>query len=199
MEKTRPLRKIRKLRLYNALKIGYLRNPAKQQKRLRRFGFQLDKDLTTDKHLVAYNPFNKKVIFVSNGTDITSFSDLYTDATGVIPRRLDKTSRYEMDYNAYLKAKEKYKDAPVTLVGHSLGGGIVTEMARPEDRAITYNPANIYEKSKPNVYSYRTHGDPFSAFSRDAKTLSNPATGLQRLNPIQPHNVENIRDQPIFV
>jgi hypothetical protein len=195
----RSIRQPKKLRLYNALKIGYLRNEAKQQKRLKRFGYVLQKDLTTDKHLVAYNPTTKKVIFVSNGTDITSPADLYTDATGVVPRRLEHTARYESDYNAYQKAKKRFKDTPITLVGHSLGGGIVTELAKPDDRAITYNPANIYQKSKPNVYNYRTHGDPFSAFSRDTKTLSNPATGLQRLNPIQPHNVENIRDQPIFI
>lgn len=195
----RSLRRPRKLRLHNALKIGYLRNETKQQKRLKAFGYVLDKDLTTDKHLVAYNPFNKKVIFVSNGTDITSPADLYTDATGVAPRRLHHTERYQQDYSAYLKAKEKYKDAPVTLVGHSLGGGIVTEMARPEDRAITYNPANIYQKRKSNVYNYRTAGDPFSAFSIDTKTLPNENSFIDRLNPLKSHALENIRDTPIFV
>ena len=189
----------KKLRLYNALKIGYLRNEAKQQKRLKRFGYVLQKDLTNDKHLVAYNPKTKKVIFVSNGTDITSHQDLYTDLAGVIPSRLTQTARYQDDYSTYLKAKERFKDVPITLVGHSLGGGIVSELAKTGDRAITYNPANIYQKAKPNVYNFRTKADPFSVLSNDTRTLSNPVKGLSRLNPLQPHNLSNIRDEAIFV
>ena len=195
----RPIRKPKRLRLYNALKLGYLKNEAKQQKRLKAFGYILDKELTTDKYLTAYNPTNGKVIFVSNGTDITSPMDLITDIAGIGLKRLPSTIRYKQDYSAYLKAKEKYKDAPVTLVGHSLGGGIVTEMVRPEDRAITYNPANIYQKRKPNVYSYRIKGDDISAMSIATKTLENKAPLVERLNPLQPHGIANIRDAPIFI
>lgn len=193
------IRRPRKLRLYNALKIGYLNNPAKQSKRLKAFGLVYDKELSTSRHLVAYNPNTKKVVYIVRGTDPTSPYDVITDVAGVGLHRLENTYRYQQDYSAYLKAKEKY-NAPVTIIGHSLGGALGSEIVKPEDRAITYNPANIYQKSKPNVYNYRTVGDPFSALSRDTKTLPNPETSIaSRLNPIQPHNVSNIRDAPIFV
>jgi len=194
----RSIRRPRKLRLYNALQIGYLRNEAKQKNRLKRFGYRLDEELTTRERTVAYNPFTKKVIFIDNGTQITSPKDIVTDIAGIGLGRLDKTVRYAQNYDAYIKAKKKY-DTPVTLVGHSLGGAEIAKMVAPEDRAITYNGANIYQKPKSNVYNYRTRGDVFSSLANDAKTLQNPVSGLPRLNPIQPHNVSNIRDAPIFI
>ena len=60
----RPLRKIKRLSMYKALKLGYLRNEAKQAKRLKRFGYVVDKELTNNQHLVARNAFNGKVLFV---------------------------------------------------------------------------------------------------------------------------------------
>lgn len=195
-----PVRKPKKIRLYNALKIGYLRNEAKQAKRLKRFGYVLDKDLTNREHLVAFNPFNNKVLFVSNGTQVTNIKDLYTDVAGIGLGRLKKTNRFKSDQNAYLKAKEKYKESPVTLVAHSLGGAIVSALdLKGNDKAITYNPANILQKPKKNVTNFRTAGDPFSLFSRDTRTLSNDSSLVERINPIQPHNVGNIRYEPIYV
>lgn len=190
----------KKIRLYNALKIGYLRNEAKQKKRLKRFGYRLDEELTTREHLVAYNPFKNKVLFVSNGTQITSPSDIYTDVVGIGLNKLKDTSRFKRDDSAYLKAKEKYKDAPVKLIGHSLGGAIVSAIdLQKGDRGVTYNAANVYLKKRPNVTNLRTIGDPFSAFDTNARSLSNQASLVERLNPIQPHNVSNIRLEPIFV
>ena len=193
----RQIRRPKRLTLHRALKIGYLRNERKQAKRLKRFGYRIDPELTTGNYLTAYNAAKNKLIFVENGTNPTSVRDLYTDVAGIGAGRLASTSRYKTDYTAYLKAKDKYKDVPVTLVGHSLGGSLVTEMAQAGDRAIAYGAP--YTKKKENVYSYRTAGDPFSAFNSQAKTLENPATLAQRLNPIQPHSVSNLADKPIFV
>jgi hypothetical protein len=194
----RPLRKIRKLRLYNALKLGYLNSERKQGKRLKQFGYLIDNDLTTNRHLVAYNPTTKKVLFVSRGTDVFSPADLTTDVAGIGLNRLQNTVRYKQDESAYQKAKQKY-EAPVTLVGHSLGGAIVANLVKPEDRAISYNGASLYQKRKENVYAYRTAGDPISLGQIGGKTLPNPGTFTERLNPLQAHNLSNIRDAPIFI
>lgn len=190
----------KKLRLYNALKLGYLRNEKKQKKRLKKFGYKLDEELTTRDHLVAFNPFSNKVLFVSNGTQVTSPNDLYTDIAGIGLGRLDDTSRFQRDQSAYLKAKQKYKDAPVKLVGHSLGGAIISQLdLKKGDSGVTYNAANLYQKKRDNVKNIRTAGDPFSALANDTRTLSNPASLVERLNPLQPHNLSNIRLEPIFI
>jgi len=194
----RPLRKPKRLRLYKALRIGYLNNERKQGKRLKAFGYVLDNDLTTNRHLVAYNPTTKKVLFVSRGTNVISPYDVATDVAGIGLNRLQNTVRYKQDESAYQKAKQKY-EAPVTLVGHSLGGAIVTNLVKPGDRAITYNAANIYQKRKENVYAYRTAGDLISLGQIGGKTLPNPGTFTERLNPLQAHNLSNIRDAPIFI
>jgi len=194
----RPLRKPKRLRLYKALRIGYLNNERKQAKRLKAFGYVLDNDLTTNRHLVAYNPTTKKVLFVSRGTDIFSPYDVATDVAGIGLNRIQNTVRYKQDESAYQKAKQKY-EAPVTLVAHSLGGLIVSKLVKPGDRAITYNAASIYQKRKENVYAYRTAGDPISLGQIGGKTLPNPGTFTERLNPLQAHNLSNIRDAPIFI
>lgn len=195
----RQLKKLKRLTLHKALRIGYLRNERKQAKRLKRFGYRIDNELSTHNYITAYNPFKNKVIFIDNGTNPTSVRDLYTDIAGIGLNRLTSTSRYKTDYTAYLKAKDKYKDAPVTLVGHSLGGSIVSEMVKPGDRAITYGAPYTKKKDNAQTYAYRTAGDPFSAFNLQAKTLENAASITQRINPIQPHNVSNLADKPIFV
>jgi len=193
--------KAKKIKLYNALKIGYLRNERKQRKRLKRFGYRLDANLTTRDHLVAYNPTTKKVIFISNGTQVTSPSDIYTDVGGVGLNRLRETGRFKSTNDAYLKAKEAYKDAPITLVGHSLGGAIISAIdLKNNDKAIGYNSAVAFNKPKENLKLFRTAGDPFSLFSKNTTTLANQSSLLERVkNPLQPHNVDNVRNQPIFV
>jgi hypothetical protein len=69
----RRLRKLKKLSLYKSLKIGYFRNPDKQAKRLKRFGYVLDKELTNKERMVAYSPYTNKVIYVENGSQFNPF------------------------------------------------------------------------------------------------------------------------------
>jgi hypothetical protein len=77
---TKPLRRAKRLRLYNALKAGYFRNEKKQRRYLKRFGYIVDSELTNPReNIVAYNPVDKKLLYISNGTDITDFSDLKND------------------------------------------------------------------------------------------------------------------------
>lgn len=199
----RPIIRPKKLSLYKALKLGYLRNERKQKKRLKRFGYVIDSSLTNRERLVAYNPTTNKVIYVSNGSDSNplNFKQFakdwgQTNLLGTGTGRIKYTLRYKQEQEAYNKTREKYQNAKVVLVGHSLAGGVVSRLAKGSDTAITLDPANINQKPRPNVSNYRVSGDLVSALSNDTYTLPNPSS---LPNPVQAHNIDNIRNQPIFI
>lgn len=184
----------KKLRLYNALNIGYLRNERKQKKRLKRFGYVLDTELTNRERLVAWNPFNKKLLYVENGTQPSNLDDITNDL--LIGIGVNKGSkRVEEAKNTLLKAKKKYNVPNATLVSHSLGGNVAHYIANEGDKVISYNPALINQKKRPNETIYRTEGDPVSAFAKGAVTLERPASN----GFLKAHNLSNLRDEPIFL
>lgn len=167
-----PLKKRKKLKLYKALKIAYMRNqPKKQAKLLKKFGYILDKDLSDPREtMVAYNPFNKKVLFVSNGTDMKSEKDLLTDL-GLSIGGLKQSARYQDTKSILTKAQEKYKGSKFVLAGTSLGGALVEAAATPQDKVVTYNAAYLpFSKAKENVTNYRTQGDIISTFAPKENT-----------------------------
>jgi len=204
-QKYQLLKRPKKLSLYKALKIGYLRNERKQRKRLKRFGYILDPTLTTNEHLTAYNPVSKKVIFISNGSvtqpvrhPIQFYKDwVKTNLAGTALGRIKKTPRYIRDNQTYLQAKQKYKDARFVLVGHSLGGGDVARIVKSEDTAYTLDPALVNQKPRPNVQNYRIRGDLVSSFANDITTL--PDIHPINPNPFHQHDLEEIKKQPIFI
>lgn len=185
----------KKLKLYNALKIGYFRNENKQRKRLKRFGYRLDNELTNREHMVAYNPFTKKLLFVSNGTQPNNTTDLANDlliSLGVGGRN---QKRVEEHKNTLLKAKQKYDTQTATIVGHSLGGNTSHYIGGSDDKIISYNPALINQKVRPNETILKAKYDPVSALATNAKIIDsdNPT------NIVAAHNLSGLRDEPIFI
>lgn len=187
----------KKIRLYNALNIGYLRNEKKQKKRLKRFGYVLDPELTNRERLVAWNPYNKKLLFVENGTENTIEGlrkDIPEDLIAGLGFKQDR-KRVEEAKNTLLKAKKKYNAPTATLVSHSLGGNVAHYIANEGDKVVMYNPYLINQKKRPNETIYRTEGDVVSSLTTGAKTLERPASQ----SFFKAHNVENIREEPIFL
>lgn len=200
-------RLIRKLSLHRALKIGYLRDERRQARKLKRYGYVLDKDLTNNQHLVAYSPFTKKVLFVNNGSQtsildpIQFTKDWRSNLTSVPAGTFAYTPRFQEDKNAYLKAKKKYgEDTKFELVGHSQGAISVNELAKGNDRGITYNGAFVKQKDNPNVENYRHARDIVSMFSNPADTKNLfMQPNMRTLNPIAAHNVDTLKNVPIFI
>lgn len=187
--------KPKKLKLYNALNIGYFRNEAKQQKRLKRFGYVLDRDLTNRERMVAYNPFSQKLLYVSNGTDFGNADDIANDlliGLGVSPH---SRKRVVEEKNTLLKAKQKYGVNKATVVGHSLGGNVTHYIGGAEDKIIAYNPALADQKVRPNETILKTKKDPFSLFANNAKVLD----GSEHASVLSAHNLSNLREEPIFI
>lgn len=201
------LRRPKRLKLQKALKLSYVTSDAKRAKALKRYGYVLDKELSTPERLVAYSPFKKDILYVPRGTELKSGGhifdnpDLKTDiilGTG----GLKQTQRYKDEENTLLKARQKYKEDKVVFVGHSLGGGLVNALpSRSQDKVITYNAPIL--KAKRNAVHYRTEGDIFSFLNKEAVTLPNtnptgPVPFLGRYI-LDAHTVDNLKNQPIFV
>jgi len=200
------IRKPRKLSLYKALKIGYLRNERKQKKRLKRFGFRIDEELSNNERMVAFNPTTDKVIFIENGSqfnpikDVNQFREDWLNNITTIPTgTFAYTPRFQDAKNAYLKAKKKYEGKKFELVGHSQSAVTINELAGKNDTGITYNGAFLKQKDNPNVTNYRTANDIVSAFANrnDMRTLSQP--NLPPQNFYKAHGIDNIKGLPIFV
>lgn len=199
-----------KISLYKALDIGYTRNIDKQRKKLKKYGYVIDSELTNPReHVVAYNPEKKKLLYISQGTDTGSAKSFVNDlATDTIMGLggLKKTKRYESEKNTLVKAREKYKpeEKNIALVGHSLGGAIVSSLAPSQSHAYTFDPAYAPgQKARENVHNYRTHGDIFSMFAPDKNTttLANVVES-SKTRPVnwllKTHEVENAKDLPVF-
>jgi len=186
----------KKLKLHKALEIGYLRNEAKQKKRLKRFGYVLKPELTTREHVVAFNPKNQKLLYISNGTDFSNVSDVKHDVLGAVGAQRG-SGREKAEKDALLKAKKDLKPKQTVLVSHSLGSQFTNYIASPEDKVIQYNPYyTAGAKSRPNVQNIRTRGDMVSMFAPAQNTTTLNIGGL---GPVQAHGISEIRDVPIYV
>jgi hypothetical protein len=193
----------RKLKLYKALKIGYLRDENKQAKALGRFGYQLDRRISDGRQtMVAYNPMENKVLFVENGTAAHSSKDLQTDMILALGG-IKQTKRYEETKNAYAAAKDKYKGAEFVSAGHSLAGGLLNAIVPKGDQSYTYNPAIVGQPLNRNVENYRTRGDVVSLLSPEKNTTqlvnANESTVPTKNYLLKAHAIANIQNLPVFL
>jgi hypothetical protein len=131
------------------------------------------------------------------------------------------TDRYKQADETLKAAKAKYNPSDVSITGHSLGGRIVQDIAKNDDKVYALDAGQtIGQKVKggPNRQIYRTFGDVVSgasAWSPHVQTLANPHTSriipaLVSKNPqaigvaaaidaFNAHNIENIKGSKIFV
>lgn len=191
-----PIKNPKKLNLHKALQIGYTRDEAKQKKRLKRFGYRLVPNLTTREHLVAINPTNNKLLYISNGTDFGNSNDLQNDIVGAFGAQRD-SKRMNEEKNTLLKAKQTLKPSDVTLVSHSLGSQYTNYIASPEDRVIQANPFyTAGAKSRANVQNFRTSNDLVSTFAPKENTT---IVKTNKISPISTHNIDSFKNVPIYI
>ena len=134
---------------------------------------------------------------------------------------LKDTTRYKQADETLSLAKAKYAPAETAITGHSLGGRIVQDIAKGNDKVFALDAGSTIGQSVkggPNRNIYRTAGDVVSgttAWNPAVKTLANPHTSkiLPALFSADPkkiavagaidafnsHSVENIRGSKIFV
>lgn len=212
IEKLSLLRPPKKMTLYDAIDIGYTRDPVKQKKRLKSFGYVYDDQLSNGREFVtAHNPYTNKLLRISNGTDFSNLTDVANDLMIGLSSAKD-TARFNAERNTLLLAKKKYPEDKVVMASHSLGGQVQHNISgthsmgriQAPDRVVMYNPAiTPGQKIKPNTQIFRTEGDVVSRFSPTSQTITLENPNEQRFNPFtniyQAHNSANIKNIPIFL
>lgn len=196
-----------KLNLHTALKNSYKKTDD-SAKDMIRTGYIQDPTLSNHNQQVYYNSKDKKLLVSVAGTHNLSDwgTDLWLGAGG-----LKNTNRYKEADSILKKAKEKYKPIAgnTTVIGHSLGSTIGSGIASKAggDKFIGLDGGyTIGQKTtnNPNFQSYRTKGDIVSGLASGAKhmtTLKNtiPSTGIRPLDVLNAHNINQIRDNKIFI
>ena len=185
--------------LYNSLKASY----GKQRgiRELEKDGYIRDNQLSNHNQSVFYNRKKKKLVNAVAGTH--NLSDVVTDFwLGV--GKLKDTSRYKEAQSTLEKARKKYEPEYVSIVGHSLGGGIAQGIAGKNDNVTTFNGATLpFQKSQTNHTNYRTRGDVVSGFAigqKHTKTLDSNTPIVGRVdNFIKNHNLKKIKHEKIFI
>jgi len=198
------------LPLEEALNVSY--SPLeKTQRRLDPYGYKLDTALSTQQNKVFVQPQSKKLVFTTAGTNPFSPRDIATDAYLAFLGRagLTQTSRFKESEAVLAKAREKYPSYKRSLVGHSLGKTIVSNLANPNEQVKGYaTGSGLF--SQGGGESYRSYYDILSATSKD-KTI--PAyipskkgnlRGKQKVDypggVFHSHSYENLKSIPtIFV
>lgn len=184
------------LLLYDALNASYLpTNEAKDA--LVKDGFTLDTELSNIENKVYHNDKTGDLLIAYRGSKNLKNDWLDTNIK-LIQNRLNETDRFKRSRDVYDKAKQKYHKDQVTLVGDSLGGSLASSVGSDKDKIYTYNKGlGGIIGNKKNEIAYRNKGDIVSLlgkFDSHTKTL-----GKYYKNPLFAHNINNLKNEKIFI
>jgi len=189
------------IKLYDALKSSY--GDKRSQQQLKNAGYNYDSMLSNHNQQVWYNPNTKKMLFNVAGTH--NLKDWGTDLYLAFGKLKD-TNRYKEAKNILNEAKKKYgNDIETKISGHSLGGAVSQYIAGKNDKVYTLDKgATIGQKTRSNENAYRTSGDIVSALNANSTRMNtlnnyNKSTGFIPMDILKAHNVENIKNEEIFV
>ncbi len=157
--------KIRSDDLSHLLEASYKRN-RKAENIGKKSGYKLNHQLSNSNHkLFTDKNENPYIVFTGSRKvgDWLTDGALAVGLAGLTPR-----FRNERSYTK--KIKEKYKNKPLTTVGHSLGGSLAESVSDLADKTITVNKGTgffgINKHLKHSQTDIRTGNDPVSLLSR---------------------------------
>jgi len=147
----------------------------------------LDKELSTDRNRIYYNPITKKAIHTITGTDSTK--DWGNNL--LIPTGLYQFSkRYKSSEKTQREANNKYGKENISLITHSQSGNIAQRLANKGligDENITLNPFIIGTHNK-DLKVIRAKGDVVSALTKTTK--NDKVIRTNSWNPIYNHSTK---------
>lgn len=184
------------LLLYDALNASYMpTNEAKNA--LQKEGYQMDTELSNIENKVYHNDKTGDLLIAYRGSKNLKNDWLDTNVK-LIQGKLNETERYKKSKDVYEKAKSKYHKDNAILVGDSLGGSLASSVGNDKDKIFTYNKGlGGIIGNKKNEVAYRNKGDIASLlgkFSTGTKTL-----GRFDKNPLFAHNINNLKNERIFI
>jgi hypothetical protein len=157
--------KIRSDDLSHLLEASYKRNRKAENIGLKS-GYKLNHQLSNSNHkLFTDKQDNPYIVFTGSRKvgDWLTDSALAVGLAGLSPR-----FRNERQYTK--KIKEKYKNKPLTTLGHSLGGSLAESVSDLSDKTITVNKGTgifgINRQLPHSQTDIRTGNDPVSLLSR---------------------------------
>jgi hypothetical protein len=155
-------------------------------------GYVLDKELSTKRDKVYYDPNTGKAVHTIAGTD--KAKDWSNNL--LIPLGLHQYSnRYKNAEKIQKKANEKYGKDNLSLVSHSQSGNIAQNLAKKKlvgDENITLNPAIIGSHNK-KLKVVKSSGDVVSALTFTNKKDKVKNTGSW--NPLYNHSTKILTDK----
>ena len=128
----------------------------------KKYNLKLDHSLSNAEHKVYIDKDgNPDVVF----TGTRKFGDYLTDAAltfglgGLTPRFQNSTKLID-------KVKEKYKNKPLSVLGHSLGGSLAESVGKKADKVITLDKGVVFfgigKQIRPNQTDIRASNDAIS-------------------------------------
>ena len=127
---------------------------------------------------------------------------------------LKHTNRYKDADTALKESKKKYNINNATVIGHSLGSSVGRNISGNGDKFIGLDGGyTIGEKVRNNGTNYKTKGDVVSLFGKKQTVLQNKNENKYKklgsyvglgafgglIDAYKAHNVDNIKDEQIFV
>jgi hypothetical protein len=195
-----------KVNLASVLEAGY-GDSKKQESFAVQHGYIRDPS-SNDNTQIYFHPPSKSLLVNVTGTH--NLSDVKTDAL-LLAGKLQNTDRYKQAKKTISDAKQKYGVDSAILTGHSLGGGIVQQVAGSNDKVHVLDSAmTLGQRVRKGQNVYRSSGDIVSIFgagNKNVKTLQgkqslfSPGSSLLKRtqNILDAHKVSNIKDKSIFI
>jgi hypothetical protein len=187
------------VKLYDALKSSY--GDKQSRDKLTQAGYKYDSMLSNHNQQVWYNPNEKKLLYNVAGTH--NLKDWGTDAY-LLAGKLKDTNRYKEADDTLKQAKLKYSPANTTVTGHSLGSTIANQIASKggKDKVFALDGGFTFgqkiSKNK-NFHNYRTDGDLVSLLGVGLGNMTTLKNKNWLKDPLTAHNVDNIKNEQIYV
>jgi len=184
--------------LHDALKASY--GDRQSSDKLKSAGYVYDSMLSNGNQKVFANPNTKKLLYSVAGTH--NLADWGTDAY-LLGGKLKDTNRYK-EADAKLKmAKTKYAGYDTTVTGHSLGSTIGQQIAsKGSDKFYGLSGGFTFGQKvsgNKNFHNYRTGGDLVSLLGSGSRNMTTLRNNNFLKDPLSAHNVDNIKNEQIFV